>query len=478
MRTWSKYQLAVFENVANGTGHTIINAVAGSGKTTVLVESTNHVPVGKRAIFMAFNKEIANTLGSRIKNAEVSTLHSYGLKAITQALGRLRIDGRRVDGFCQAMHGDESKTFDLRRDLVKVVSLAKATLAFSEEEVDALIDRFDIGSASNGARSQFVKDVMKLLEQCTGTEDGCIDFDDMIWLPVVLNLPQRKFDRVFIDECQDLNRSQIELTLRAVKPDGRILAVGDPHQAIYSFRASDEHAFENVKARLDATELPLSISYRCCKSVIREAQTIVPHIEAAPDAEEGEVRSATYKECKRDAQPGDFILSRSNAPLVRLCMSMLREGRKVNIQGRDVGVSLAAFVKKSRAKTVEALRDYVEEWTAKECKRLAEKRRDTQAVEDKKACLLALSEGADSITSVLDRIEDMFADTKDDAQVILLSSTHKAKGLERERVWVLSDTYMRRPDPEERRLYYVAVTRAKKELVLVEGLGRKSEDDE
>ena len=72
----------------------------------------------------------------------------------------------------------------------------------------------------------------------------------------------------------------------------------------------------------------------------------------------------------------------------------------------------------------------------------------------------------------------MFADTKDDAQVILLSSTHKAKGLERERVWVLSDTYMRRPDPEERRLYYVAVTRAKKELVLVEGLGRKSEDDE
>ena len=77
---------------------------------------------------------------------------------------------------------------------------------------------------------------MKLLEQCTGTEDGCIDFDDMIWLPVVLDLPQRKFDRVFIDECQDLNRSQIELSLRAVKPDGRILAVGDPHQAIYSFR--------------------------------------------------------------------------------------------------------------------------------------------------------------------------------------------------------------------------------------------------
>jgi len=291
----------------------------------------------------------------------------------------------------------------------------------------------------------------------------------MIWLPLVLNLPQRKFDRVFVDETQDLNAAQIELALRAVKADGRILAVGDPRQAIYRFRGADEFAFDNVKTRLSATELPLSVCYRCCKSVIREAQEIVPGIESAPDADEGEVRTATYREMRRDAQPGDFVLSRTNAPLVSLCLGLLSEGRKAAIQGRDIGASLGALVKKSKVRDVEALRSYVEEWAAKECSRLAAKHRDTQLVEDKAACLLAISEGAATVQDVIDRIESLFSDTSDESR-IMLSTTHKAKGLERDRVWMLSATYRRRPGVEEDNLAYVAITRARKTLVLVEGL--------
>jgi DNA helicase II / ATP-dependent DNA helicase PcrA len=490
MRTWSTYQLAVFANVANGSGHTVVNAVAGSGKTTTIEEATNHIPRGLSTLFVAFNKSIATELGRRLQGrpVEVSTLHSYGLKCITAALGRLRIDGHRVDDFCVALHGRDSKTFDLRRDLAKAVSLAKGSLASSEEDVDAIIDAFGIESAQNGARAGFVKDVLKLLEQCTSTEDGRIDFDDMIWMPLVLDLPQRKFDRVFVDETQDLNAAQIELTLRACKTcdlhtdcaqnpelgracpnSGRILAVGDPRQAIYRFRGADDKAFANVKTRLNATELELSVCYRCCRAVIREAQEIVPHIEAAPGAEDGEVKTATYKEMRRDAQPGDFILSRTNAPLISLCLGLLSEGRRAAIQGRDIGTSLAALVKKSKAQNVEALRNYIEEWCAKECNRLAAKHRDTQLVEDKASCILAISEGAESVKDVLDRIESLFSDTADESRIVL-STTHKAKGLERDRVWVLSNTYLRRPSDEERCLYYVAVTRARKVLMLVDGL--------
>jgi DNA helicase-2/ATP-dependent DNA helicase PcrA len=469
-KNWTKYQLAIFNNVATGTGHTVVSAVAGSGKTTTIVEALTHIPSGCTTLFVAFNKSIANELDKRApRGVEVSTLHSYGLKTITRAFGRLRIDAKRVDDMVRAMHGDESKTFDFRRDLAKTVSLAKGMLASDEAEIDAIIDAFGIESAKNGSRAAFVADVLKILLRCTEvSEDGRIDFDDMIWLPVVLKLTQLQFDRVFVDETQDLNAAQIEMTMRAVKPGGRICAVGDPRQAIYGFRGADSSAVDNVVKRLDATVLPLSVCYRCCKAVIQTAKEVVPEIEWAPDAEDGMVSDATVQEMKQGARAGDFILSRSNAPLISLCMYFIREGRPANIQGRDVGASLAAFVKKSKAKNVEALCDYVEDWRDKECARLAAKHRDTQAVEDRAECILALSEGAASVADVIERIESMFAD-KDDLSRITLSTTHKAKGLERDRVWILASTYRRRPGAEEENLYYVAVTRARKELFLVEG---------
>ena len=375
-----------------------------------------------------------------------------------------------MDDLATKLSVDIAKNPELRGDLCACVSMAKAKLAKDAAAIDAIIDEFAYPTAQNGSRDSFIANVLQLLKQCADPgEDGCIDYDDMIWLPVVRDLPQRQYDRVFIDEVQDLNSTQIELTLRAVKPGGRIVAVGDPKQGIYRFRGADDRAFENVVAKLDAKVLPLSVCYRCCKSVVRVAQEIVPEIEAAPDAIEGEVRSVEYKQMQKDVQPGDFVLSRTNAPLVSLCLALLAEGRSAMIQGRDVGQQLASLVKKAKAPNVEALRNSVEEWGKKECARLAAKKRDIQPVEDKVACILAISEGAASVQDVLDRIAALFAETSTGARIVL-SSTHKAKGLERDRVWLLEDTYRRRPGVEEANIFYVAVTRARKTLVFVEGL--------
>lgn len=497
MTTWSKYQLAVFDDVASGNGHTVIKAVAGSGKTTTIVAALGHVRPGLKALFVAFNKSIAEELKKRAPHTvEVSTLHSYGLKTITRTLGRLRINNYRLRDIIRewrnngkleslkalaklAPKADDDEElegeWELLRDLEKVVSLGKGFLAGEEHQIDRIIDDFEILSPcmsdddeNQPIREPFIRDVLELLVRCADTSDGSIDFDDMIWLPLVLDLQQVRFDRVFVDETQDLNPAQIEMVMRAVKANGRIFAVGDPRQAIYRFRGADNAAVENVVNRLSAKVLPLSVCYRCCKSVIREAQTIVPEIEWAPDADEGELEDATVTEMKRDVQPGDFILSRTNAPLISLCMSFIKEGRRATIQGRDIGASLAAFVKKSAAKDVTALRNYVEEWRDVECKRLAEKRRDTQSVEDRADCILALSDGVDTVQAVLANIERMFDDKKGEG-FITLSSTHKAKGMERDTVWALTGTYRRKPDVEEDNLWYVAVTRAKKKLVLVSG---------
>ena len=96
-RIWSAYQLAVFADIASGKGHTFVQAVAGSGKTSTILEGFNHVPQGLKGLMCAFNKEIAKELASRADASvktwcDISTLHSYGLKQITRAYGQLKVD--------------------------------------------------------------------------------------------------------------------------------------------------------------------------------------------------------------------------------------------------------------------------------------------------------------------------------------------------------------------------------------------------
>lgn len=476
MNTPSAYQSAIWRDIAEGRGHTVVVARAGSGKTTTIMEGLKSVPKGLSSCMFAFNKAIAEELRDRApRGVEVATLHSYGYKACMRHFGKLRLDSRRVDSLCEALHGTESESFGLRRALAKCVSLAKGSLAETREDVDALIDRFQIDTGENSQdREEFISDVLTLLVQCREVR-GVIDFDDMVWLPVVLRVRTWLFDRVFIDETQDLNPAQIALALMAVKPNGRILAVGDDRQAIYGFRGADQNAVSNVVARLKARVLPLAVTYRCARAIAAEAKTIVPDLEWAPNAEEGEVvRGVEKSTMMRDAKPGDFVLSRSNAPLIPLCMSFLKENRRANIQGRDIGASLVSYIKRSECPMtslagVSTFLSYVEEWRAEETKRLDAKGRDTTGVDDRAETLIALCDGAQSLQETLARIDALFSD--EGGEKIVLSSTHKAKGLERDRVYLLEDTYRRRPGMEEDNLYYVAVTRARKSLFMVKGIG-------
>lgn len=499
--TPSVYQRAIYEDVATGTGHTVVVARAGSGKTTTILEALKHVPAGKSVLLLAFNKEIAGKLVREVPpDVTVRTTHGYGFAAVTSSFGRARVDDRKVDSLLREMlreeqmmrlgpyaptatdrererwaatlasrvAAEEKRTRDERQEYAKAARFAKAHLAREPHELRALI-------AAHGIEvpllmvDAFVARLGRLLALCAERVD-VLDFDDMIWLPVVHDLRLRKFDRVFVDETQDLNLAQIRLVLGACADGGRICAVGDDRQAIYSFRGADRHAIARVTEELGARRLPLSVTYRCDRAIVDVARKVVPDLEAKPGALDGEVIETTMPRMLTDAAPGDFILSRSRAPLVGICRALLRRCIPAAIAGHDIGKELEGRIRKFRAATVEALISSVSDWRIREIDRLSltDPPGDIDPIDDTAACIVALTDGAATVEEVLERVRAMFADPNDSARV-MCSTTHKAKGLERDRAWVLADTYRKRETTEEENLWYVAVTRAKHVLCIVRG---------
>lgn len=504
---WSRYQLAIFEAIARAIRPLVCRARAGSAKTTTAVAGVGHVPRGKRVAMVAFNKDIAETLKSRVRGAAVSTFHSAGRRAVVRAFGELALDTQKIDKLCR----DANVDWETRRAAEKVVNLCKASLtgihlltsALSVQEseraqvkrdIDELADEYGLTLPPGVDRDLFLTLVLELLEFCRDpTRTGTIDFEDMVWLPSVRNLKPFMYDVLFIDELQDMNAAQLALSFKMLAPGARVVACGDDRQMIYGFRGAQDGAVDWLADKLGAEILPLPICYRCDRAIVRFASTIVPDIEPALDAGPGLVDDVPIAAALANARPGDFVLSRSNASLISICLQLVMADKPARIAGRDIGTSLASFIKNSRCGTVEGLRRHVEGWKNDEVDRLAKEKRSPQTVIDKADCLMILTEGAAEVTDVLTRIETLFSDRG--GEQIVCSTIHKAKGLEADTVWLLGESfkgchywaekqikemagddvhYQRalRRVREENNILYVGITRARHTLHCVNGAPR------
>lgn len=462
-----KYQQAVIDDAATGSGHALVRARAGSGKTSTIINAIERVPRGLSVLVCAFNAklkpEIQRKIEARGLCADVSTLHSYGARQCGKA---------RLDNYKARRHAEEQiigASKEHIRAVLKAVSLAKGMLLRTRPEILTLIPRFQLDVKPSDEK-RFAEDVLAVMKACFYDLDT-IDFDDQIWMPVVHKRRVWQYDRVFIDETQDLNLAQIRLAMMACREGGRIVAVGDDRQSIYAFRGADERAIARVQSELKAETFPLSVSYRCAKRIVCQAQIIVPDIEYAPNAPMGTVEDASEKQLLRNAALGDFVVSRKNAPLIKLCLRLLKEGTPAVVLGRDVSSELSALVQRSKTEDVTKMLEYVEKWKARELKRILDQNpeADTDRVEDTAACIAAISEGEESVEDVRAKLRTMF-DEAGNARRVTLMSTHKAKGLEADRVWLLKDTYTPSKGIEEQNLLYVGITRAKHELYYVEGV--------
>jgi DNA helicase-2/ATP-dependent DNA helicase PcrA len=468
---WSPLQKAIFNDVATGSGHTVVEARAGSGKTTTLLEALKYIPEdtdswgGNPWLLVAFNKRIAAELKARApdNSGDIRTLHSLGLRAVKRKFPNAEVDADKMWQILNKIVGKDYKLNDLKTQMRKAVSLCKACLISDPKDIDVLLDDYDV-DIFDMDRDEFIAKVNKALLKSFEITTH-VDFDDMIWFCHMYDLNIGSYTRVFIDEAQDLNPAQIELALSACSEGGRITLFADRFQAIYGFRAASIDSVEKLIKRLGAKSLPLSISYRCPIKVIKKAKQLVPSIEAAPGAEQGVVEYIGYKEMVKKASPGCFILSRVNAPLIGLALSFIKEGRPCNIQGRDIGANLTNLLKKSRRKTIATFLTWLRKWEAKEVRRLRARNRPVTRITDKADCLRALANDCKSVGEIKVKIGELF-DDDDDTNRIILSTVHRAKGLERDVVFLLNGTFFG-GNKEEKNVKYVAITRSASELYYV-----------
>lgn len=495
-----------FDFVVNGTRNGSIKAVAGAGKTTFLVEAGYRyieAHPDHKVLAIAFNTDISNELKSRMAlGITVNTCHSFGFKSVMREWGNGRnifdLQGARgyvVKDLTEAAIGSEKDKEDDRDALCQLVSLSKTRLASTIEEVVDVMDRWGIESTLK--KEVLAKHTIWIMDQMKrgpgkSAKGGmkAITYDDQVWLPIVNEWPVHdQYDLVMVDESQDLSPARKEIARRSLKPGGRMIIVSDPNQAIYQFAGADIHAVDEMTEELNAVVLPLNCSFRCAKNIVKEAQKLNPAMEAAPNAPNGIVDTITPDDMLKQARPGDAVVSRTNSILVRVFFKLAKNGAKVNMLGRDYGQQLSArvnsWVKKAKKNkqtfTGVDLLAKNEEWLEEQIAYAKKKKISSSRADDEFDTLVAFSEDlpcklntTEAVKQILDRISNMFSKDeergKTNVDCVTLSSTHKFKGLERDRIFLMRDTY--RPAEgadEENNCLYVGVTRAKLHLTYVRG---------
>jgi len=485
----SRYQRRIFRFMEHGSGHGIVRAVAGGGKTSTLVEVARRY--GRPGLIVAFNKPIQVELERRLRGSTMltRTMHALGYGALLRRLAfssksRLYLDESKYGRLAEEMVADlgvpESQRLRAARNLRRLAMLARLTLEDTQNQgaLQALCARHGIavGEACLPALPEVLSRGMRLARR-----RHVVDYVDMVYLPLAMKLELDRYDLVLVDEAQDLSRAQLLLAEASCAAHGRLLFAGDPAQSIYGWAGADHESFERIRVYTGATELALSICYRCPRRVVDLARRMVPYIEPRPGAPEGVVRDT--RRCRLAGQlgPGDLVLSRTMYPLVRLCIALMGQKIPARVKGRSVGARITSLLARVAARdgfTYSALEEHLIELMEEE---LAELRHVgagehfVSDVEDLYRCLIecALSfTECHSVGELEQRIAHLFAGR---AEAVILSTVHRAKGLEADRVFILGPEQLgHAPEgseawrvQEERNVKYVALTRAKRELVFV-----------
>jgi superfamily I DNA/RNA helicase len=514
----SKYQQRVLDWLANGKGNATCNAVAGSGKTTTLklaAQQLRSMGLEPRDIkVIVFGKQNSLDLIAKFGQEwkfSIQTLHSVGFKILQQEIGKFRRDERVVSSKYRQIAEQkkliprktkkrtykgsltESNAISRVEHFLTLIDLARLTLSdLSVESIERIAYHHNLEGIHDFKRvSRAIADIL-IEGQEQAINQHRIDFTDMVWLPVEWALNEKSwfqtYQFVLTDECQDLNAAQLELSLMLAGKNGRMLYVGDPRQAIYGFSGADNRSYQKIVERTGATELPLSLCYRCPKSHIELVNRIYPEIpiESTVDANPGILECIEKSDLWDEEHPGrlvvgDMVLSRKTAPLVSLCIRLIGQGIAATVKGKDIGKQIKseleaiADITGFRYEEFNLFVEQYREFKFQTYENLDNAEQLKENLADKLNALFTIyssQPNATCIEHLCNYIDDLFSD---DESPITLSTCHRAKGLEGERIFIIKpedmpmtwDRQLGWQKEQEDNLLYVALTRSKSALYIV-----------
>jgi len=484
----STYQKVIYKAYDETNDNIVVQACPGSGKTTTLIHLLRRTPQWRKVIFLAFNKSIQQELEKKVPTGvETSTIHSLGLKTLRKnvTIGSMKVSEYKTWVLAKKCLPYLNMFEDKKRNaylgtISQLYDLYRLNLLKSINELEEVALNYGIDFVQDHIKDLPV--VIKHISKYNKNRDSkefMLDYTDMLYLPYTLVKTEDfpKYDVVMVDEVQDLNKLQKALIDRLCKPNGRFIAVGDKNQAIYAFIGANRGVFEQFEKAPRTQVLPLSVSYRCAKAIVRAANKVFGGMEPFENNEEGIVRTGKVSE----AEDGDFIICRNNLPLIMVYFDLAKEGKKVSILGRDLqqGLEQILGVIKGYPNRQDAI-TYLTQDKLDSIKKKYPTHPNPKThpsfrnLMEKINIVEYLYSSCDEDLDIVEKtIGNMFSDNQEGG--ISMMTGHKSKGLEADKVFFLFPELVPSPYAEtpielnqEECLKYVIVTRAKRELVFVQ----------
>jgi DNA helicase-2/ATP-dependent DNA helicase PcrA len=518
----SLQQTAFLTWIEKGTGSAVLEAVAGAGKTFTVflaMRLIKRLNPSARVLYLVFNNrnkreaqdkaaqqpEISGCMNKgRETTVGISTFHGAGMQAWSFAQRGKKLDINVFEKrklICEAVNIPShlysfvfsimSKAMGAGLGAVKPLTIAALEELVDHYSLETEITAVDGESSLYEAVNKGIDLAMKAIPLGFDLAvDGCMTYDDQLYAPIKGKCRLLRYDYVFIDEAQDTSPIRRALAKAFLSVGGRLIAVGDRHQAIYGFTGADNDSLDLIAKEFNCQYMPLTASFRCGKKIVEFAQQWVNHITATEGAHEGEVIRICFDDLDLTAlKPTDAILCRNSKPLIQLANKALSKGIACQILGKNsVGTALIKLITRWKSEdkngkvvlTLPAFLDRLSAYGDKQVQALLAKGKEAaaDAINDQIEAIYSLTDGLPEGSKVLDlkaKVESLFVDEdgNDLKEILTLSTIHKSKGFEWDRVYWLGRNKFQPSKfarqawqmQQEINLMYVAATRAKHTLV-------------
>ncbi|MFH1514862.1 MAG: UvrD-helicase domain-containing protein [bacterium] len=273
-------------------GNLLVIAGPGAGKTRVIIGRMLHLIKNgvqpDRILAVTFTNKAADEINDRIAASfpdsgavpSVSTFHSLALKIIREfhEVAGLKKFFTVIDDNAQ----DEILTGFLRQKNIKpsttVLRRLRSHMDFEKANACFPLVHPNIKKELEDEIREVFKNYQKFL-----AENDAVDFNDLILLGMLIMQGdevarqkfRNKYDHILLDEFQDINYSQYELTRLLIRDDAHVLAVADSNQMIYNWRGSDSRLMNCFLRDLKAERMELTTNYRSAEELILATRELI-----------------------------------------------------------------------------------------------------------------------------------------------------------------------------------------------------------